>query len=675
MARSLARRLSLGAVGVVAMGLLISPTMGQAAPAPQSDSAQAGTQTGVQTRQETYAAAAQAYGVPVDILLAVSYLETRWDTHAGEPSRAAGYGPMHLTDVRAANQAPVAEHHDGEDARGDTARPLQASAGRTTNAAEVEELPNLDTVGDAAKATGISEARLRTDPASNIRGGAALLAKYQRQVGATGAKSLADWYGAVALYSGSKDAGTAASFADEAYSILAEGAARTTDDGQTVKLQARQVNPNRDSLRNAGLRTPVSSGTSDTECPRSVACEWIPAAYEDLGGGDYGHYDLADRPKSQKIRYIVIHDTEGSYPGVINLTQDPNYAASWQYTMRNSDGHTAQHIKAKDVAWQAGNWYINAKSIGIEHEGWAARGTWYSEVMYRKSAKLVRYLADKHDIPIDRQHILGHDTVQGPTAANIPGMHWDPGPYWDWSHYFALMGRPLLPTGTSRTGMVTIKPDYANNVLPFTGCEDNPGPPGEGAPPQCGEWSSSAVILHTEPSADAPLLKDIGLHPDGSATTMRVSDTGSRVSAGQQFAVAEVRGDWTAIWYLGQKGWFHNPPRHRSALWATGLVVTPKAGKTEVNVYGRAYPEAEAYAGTTIPVQAISPLPYKLLPGQRYVIGLAPEAEYYRAVTFGDFDNDHIVVRGKLKYYQIQVGHRVGYVMASDVDVLPSWKR
>ena len=89
---------------------------------------------------------------------------------------------------------------------------------------------------------------------------------------------------------------------------------------------------------------------------------------------------------------------------------------SWQYTLRASDGHIAQHVKAKDVAWHAGNWYVNAKSIGLEHEGYAARGTWYTEAMYRSSAKLVRYLADRYDIPLDRQHILGHDVVQGHRA-------------------------------------------------------------------------------------------------------------------------------------------------------------------------------------------------------------------------------------------------------------------
>ena len=53
---------------------------------------------------------------------------------------------------------------------------------------------------------------------------------------------------------------------------------------------------------------------------------------------------------------------------MIDLVQDPTYV-SWNYSLRSTDGHIAQHVKAKDVAWHAGNWYVNAKSIGLEHEG------------------------------------------------------------------------------------------------------------------------------------------------------------------------------------------------------------------------------------------------------------------------------------------------------------------
>ena len=91
---------------------------------------------------------------------------------------------------------------------------------------------------------------------------------------------------------------------------------------------------------------------------------------------------------------------------------------SWHYTLRSVDGHIAQHVKAKDVGWHAGNWYVNAKSIGLEHEGFAAQGAWYTEAMYRTSAKLVRYLALRLGIPLDRQHIIGHDNVPGTTAGH-----------------------------------------------------------------------------------------------------------------------------------------------------------------------------------------------------------------------------------------------------------------
>ena len=126
---------------------------------------------------------------------------------------------------------------------------------------------------------------------------------------------------------------------------------------------------------------------------------------------------------------------------------------------------------------------------------------------------------------------------------------------------------------------------------------------------------------------------------------MHVSDIGSRVDAGQQFAVAERAGEWTAIWYLGQKGWFHNPPGARNALWATGWVATPKQGRDSIPVYGRAYPEAEAYP-EGVPPQAIVPLQYQLLAGQRYAVGLVAATEYYRAVTFDP--TNHVVVRGDL---------------------------
>ena len=631
----------------------------------------------VDERQQQFDAAAAEYGVPVGVLMAVSYLESRWDTNAGTPSTSGGFGPMHLTDaafLSAGEPLPLPDH--GEDARGDDSRPLPVEEGEQQSSGPPAE--SLQTIDRAAELTGIAKETLRTDAAANIRGGAALLSRYQSDVqGPTGAASdPAAWYGAVAKYSGSDTRDGAQAFADEVYSTLRDGTARVTDDGHQLSLPARgNLAPDRGWLERLVLRR--LERPDGLECPTDIACEWLDAGYALLGNGsnpsNYGHYDKGNRPVQQRIEYIVIHDTEGFWASTLTLAQRTSYAASWHYTMRSVDGQVAQHIKVDDVGWQAGNWFVNAKSVGIEHEGFAAQGTWYTEALYRTSAKLVRHLAKALFIPLDRQHIIGHDNVPGITPANVAGMHWDPGPYFDWTHYFDLLKAPFRETGTYHTGLVTINPDFTTNRPVFTDCPAASNPAGPAIPGPCPSRGSSSVVLRTEPSPTAPLLNDRGLRPDGSPNTMRVSDHGSRVSAGQQYAIAEVRGDWTAIWYLGQKGWFYNPPGNRAAQWSFGFVARPKAGKTTIPVYGRAYPEPAAYAGTGVPVQAIAPLQYTFAAGQKYVVGNLLPSEYYRAVTFaGTSPGDWTVIRGQMIYVQIQFGHRIMFVNLDDVDIVPS---
>ncbi|QOV33652.1 N-acetylmuramoyl-L-alanine amidase [Streptomyces ferrugineus] len=635
-----------GSVTALAAAALLLPLLG-AAP---SD-----TRNSEHGLQSAFASAAAEYHVPQSVLLGVSYLQSRWDAHGGAASVTGGYGPMHLTDARTALAEADSHHGDGsEDPRGDSARPALTPKAKPPKSSEVPA--RLRTLPKAAELTGLSRRQLRTDPAANVAGGAALLAAAQRELGRPLSSDPADWYGAVARFSGADDTATAAAYANDVYAVLRTGQERETDSGQLVALAAQpDLSPDTAQLRRAGLRT---LDATETECPPTVSCEWVPAPYEEFGEGDYGNHDLGGRPASQRIEYIVIHDTEGAWDGVLNMVQDPTYV-SWQYTLRSTDGHIAQHVKAKDVAWHAGNWYINAKSIGLEHEGFLARpDAWYTEAMYRSSARLVRYLAKKYGIPLDRQHILGHDTVPGPTASTISGMHTDPGPYWDWRHYFELLGRPLVPTAGPNGGLVTIRPDYATNRPEYTGCVTAGRP--------CADHGSSAVRLYSGPGESYPLIKDIGL---GSTPSKGVNDLSSRVSTGQQYAVAGRDGDWTAIWYLGQKAWFRNPRKNPTAVNAAGQVVTPKAGLTSVPVYGRAYPEAAAYP-EGVPAQTVSALPYTLPAGQRYAVGGKVPGEYYYAVTFDEAS--HRVVTGKDLYYEIQFGHRVGYVRAADVRVVPS---
>lgn len=635
------RRLRRTAVPLASAALLL-PLLG-AAPAPTA------ADPGPHRLQDAFATAAADYHVPQSVLLAVSYLQSRWDAHGGAPSVTGGYGPMHLTDARTA--LATAEHfaEGTEDARGDSARaalhPVADVPAETAVPARLKTLPR------AAELSGIPAEELRTDPAANVAGGAALLAATQKELGEPLSADPADWYGAVARFSGADDTATATAYADDVYDVLRTGEERVTDVGQRVSVAA-QPGLTADSARlgRTGLRTLSTDGT---ECPRSVSCVSVPAPYEEFGDNDYGNHDLGDRPASQSVKYIVIHDTEGAWDGVMNLIKDPTYV-SWNYTIRSTDGLIAQHVQGKDVAWHAGNWYINAKSIGIEHEGFlVSPDAWYTEAMYRSSARLVRYLSRTYGIPLDRQHVLGHDNVPGPTASTVPGMHTDPGPYWDWRHYFQLLGHPFRPTAGRHAGVVTILPDYTSNRPVYTGCTTKGEP--------CPAHGSSEVRLYTDHDVTAPLVRDIGLKTE---PTDGVNDLSSRVSTGQQYAVADRWGDWTAIWYLGQKAWFRNPAKDPTAVPARGLVVRPKDGLTSIPVYGRAYPEKEAYPAG-VPAQSVVPLPYTIPAGQKYVVGDEVPGEYYYAVTFTP--DSHRVVAGQDLYYEIQYGHRVGFVRAADV--------
>ncbi|GGJ30363.1 N-acetylmuramoyl-L-alanine amidase [Streptomyces brasiliensis] len=635
------------AAGAVAAAALLLPLLG-AAPS------QGATGTTAGSLQRAFASASAEYHVPQSVLLAVSYLQSRWDTHAGAPSVTGGYGPMHLTDAHTALTS-VAHHSDGtEDARGDSARP--ALLPETKVPGETALPARLETLPKAADLTGIPAEELRTDAAANVAGGAALLAAAQQDLGEPLSADPADWYGAVARFSGAEDTATAAAYANDVYDVLRSGEERVTDQGQPVTLAAQpDVSADTAQLSRTGLRTLSADGT---ECPKGVSCEWIPAPYEEFGDGDYGNHDLGDRPAAQSIKFIVIHDTEGAWDGVMNLINDPTYV-SWNYTIRSTDGLIAQHVKAKDVAWHAGNWYVNAKSVGIEHEGFlTSPDAWYTEAMYRASTRLVKYLAAKYDIPLDRQHILGHDNVPGPTTSTIAGMHTDPGPYWDWRHYFELLDHPFEKTANKKGGLVTILPDYAANQPVYTGCTTSGQP--------CATHGSSEVRLYSDHDENSALIKDIGL---GTTPTTDVNDLASRVSTGQQFAVADRWGDWTAIWFLGQKAWFLNPKKQPTAVNASGLVITPKDGVTSIPVFGRAYPEKEAYP-TGVPAQAVSPLPYTIPAGQEYAVGDKVPGEYYYAVTYTA--DSHKVVIGEDLYYEIQYGHRVAWVRAADVKAVPS---
>jgi N-acetyl-anhydromuramyl-L-alanine amidase AmpD len=147
------------------------------------------------------------------------------------------------------------------------------------------------------------------------------------------------------------------------------------------------------------------------------------------------------------IRWIVIHATEGSFAGTVAWLRNPASHASANFVIAR-DGAIAELVAKRDIAWHAGNWAVNRKSVGIEHVGITGNPAGFTGREYRASAHLAAYIARTSLMPIDREHIIGHSQVPDPTDPLLGGgidNHTDPGRYWNWRRYLQLVRSYAFP--------------------------------------------------------------------------------------------------------------------------------------------------------------------------------------------------------------------------------------
>jgi N-acetyl-anhydromuramyl-L-alanine amidase AmpD len=162
---------------------------------------------------------------------------------------------------------------------------------------------------------------------------------------------------------------------------------------------------------------------------------------------------------------IVIHVTEGSFWGSVGWLRNHRSRGSSHYVISRG-GDVVQLVSTSDVAWHAGNRWVNRHSIGIEHEGFSRRGG-FTDAQYRASAQLVAYLAAKAGMPVDRVHVIGHAEVPSPRGRGFGGIdhHTDPGARWNWRRYMTLVRlysqNPVQPTYTRRVPKVAPLPPAA----------------------------------------------------------------------------------------------------------------------------------------------------------------------------------------------------------------------
>ena len=144
-----------------------------------------------------FRSASAKYEVPKELLMAMGYVNTLWEM---PPAEASDYEPGDL-------------HGRG-----------------TYGIMQLVQTPWEDTLGRAANLTGLSEARLKTERAANVVGGAAVLAHI---AGDNGPSNLNGWYEAVAEYGGSE------LYAQEVFETLKSGASATIPTGRACNWRPR----------------------------------------------------------------------------------------------------------------------------------------------------------------------------------------------------------------------------------------------------------------------------------------------------------------------------------------------------------------------------------------------------------------------------------------------------
>ena len=297
---------------------------------------------GTSPLEDSFEQVATEYQVPVELLKGIAWVETRVQSPGTTASMTGGYGLMNLV--------------DREDWNG---------------------------LERGAALTGSDRGRIKLEETSNLRAAAAFLRELADKSFADfpnlNPHDPADWWHAVSLYPGLDSATGAVDYAAQVFRAIDQGFEVSRPDGTVV-----QPGIHFDWHRHAPVET------------RKDAAKEYPGAYQWKASPNYSK-------GRSSYQYIVIHTVQGSYSSCINTFLNKKSSASSHYVgplfrrASHPDGRARRHRVARVLLQQ--------QSIGIEHEGFAQNpSTWYTDAMYRESAKLTRWIADRAPASRRRAH-------------------------------------------------------------------------------------------------------------------------------------------------------------------------------------------------------------------------------------------------------------------------------
>ena len=579
---------------------------------------------------QAFSQASSTYGVPVELLKAICYMEGRLSNNGGEATQDNGFGCMHL----------VRNVH-------------------------------FDTLDKAASGLGVSMNQLRADMPTNIRGGAYILREDALQLSSNQSlpSSLGDWYGALTLYSDSTVHSIAVMYANAVYKIVQHGFTIKTDQREAVTLAPQAVTPNTTSATTAHALAATSipggcTNDGNVDYPGAIDCVLNPNTFDcNLTPTSACNFTGSNRANNCSINYgspsapnivvtqpcnidqVVIHDTEGSLTSALSVFQNPNNGASVQYII-DTDGTVYQVVREHDIAYHDGNFWSNMHSVGIEHVGYDATGyNWYNSAEYLASAKLVAYLLKKYNLPLDRSHVVAHGTVYASTSS--VWNHVDPGPYWLWDYYFNLISQQGVTLNTST-------PLHTITLRPTTDQVLN-GPPDSNGNATELPSDYNFFKVYNGPSTNSGTVQQLG-NNDPTDESYNIEPDTSYYYLAKSSDAAGTGDTMYEIWYgvLDQR-----PGSYFADAKLAWLAVPPGAG-VEGGSGGR---PGVFYISLLLQMVANNSAIYsRPTSGSQYVIGQAPAgAIFYSGYTMTE-DN-----AGGNLWYEINFNHRQAWVLANEV--------
>ncbi len=114
---------------------------------------------------------------------------------------------------------------------------------------------------------------------------------------------------------------------------------------------------------------------------------------------------------------VVLHVSAGTLASMDSWFSTSNSQVSAHYGI-GKNGEVHQYVSEKNSSWAVGvvkkpTWKLlqkgvnpNYYTISIEHEGFA--DTVWTEAMKKASAKLIKKICKRNNIPITRENIIGH---------------------------------------------------------------------------------------------------------------------------------------------------------------------------------------------------------------------------------------------------------------------------